>query len=32
MPFTAVVALTSLDGTTGSQITGEALSNYAGQS
>jgi len=30
--FTAVVALTSLDGTTGSQITGEAASNYAGQS
>jgi hypothetical protein len=32
MAFTAVVALTSLDGTTGSQITGEAASNYAGQS
>ena len=32
MPFTAVVALTSLDGTTGSQITGEAAANYAGQS
>ena len=32
MPFTATVALTSLDGTTGSQVTGEAASNYAGQS
>jgi hypothetical protein len=32
MPFAAVVALTSLDGITGSQITGEAASNYAGQS
>jgi len=32
MPFTAVVALSSLDGITGSQITGEAASNYAGQS
>ena len=32
MPFTAVVALTSLDGTTGTQVTGEAASNYAGQS
>jgi Ca2+-binding RTX toxin-like protein len=30
--FTAVVALTSLDGTTGTQITGEAAANYAGQS
>ena len=32
MAFTAVVALTSLDGTTGTQVTGEAASNYAGQS
>lgn len=30
--FTAVVALTGLDGTNGAQITGEAASNYAGQS
>jgi len=32
MPFTAVVSLTALDGTTGAQITGEAAANYAGQS
>jgi Ca2+-binding RTX toxin-like protein len=30
--FAANVELTGLDGTTGSQITGEAASNYAGQS
>jgi Ca2+-binding RTX toxin-like protein len=30
--FAAVVELTALDGTTGSQVTGEAASNYAGQS
>jgi Ca2+-binding RTX toxin-like protein len=30
--FPATLSLTSLDGTNGSQITGEAASNYAGQS
>src|SRR5690349_1754875 len=30
--FPAVVELNALDGTTGSQINGEAASNYAGQS